>query len=265
MVFSNNMEYDDHSPEPIEGAFYATPSLDNAVFNYFREERPSELPPLLDLSPSDEDFILKDTNLLSIKHTPEYATNKDPDTPTNRLSTSLFSRERLAFLLRYGIAYIRADKGVEKHIMRYPQIFATKAIEDDLREGKRKGIIWHTQGSGKTALAYYNVKHLTDYYQKQGTIPKFYNTTTTPRSKTATPSASSARRLKPNISSNSKKPWNRSKSSRAKVTARSSMPKSASSSPCSITSSPISKKRASFKTTPRSEPWSSATPPSKPR
>ena len=37
-----------------------------------------------------------------------------------------------------------------------------------------RGIIWHTQGSGKTALAYYNVKHLTDYYQKQGTIPKFY-------------------------------------------------------------------------------------------
>jgi type I restriction enzyme R subunit len=58
--------------------------------------------------------------------------------------------------------------------MRYPQIFATKAIEDHIKAGKRKGIIWHTQGSGKTALAYYNVKHLTDTYQKQGIIPKFY-------------------------------------------------------------------------------------------
>ena len=37
-----------------------------------------------------------------------------------------------------------------------------------------KGIIWHTQGSGKTALAYYNVKHLTDYFQKKNIIPKFY-------------------------------------------------------------------------------------------
>ncbi|MDO9390030.1 MAG: type I restriction endonuclease, partial [Methylotenera sp.] len=38
MVFSNNMEYDDGSPQPIEGAFYASPSYDTPVFNYFREE-----------------------------------------------------------------------------------------------------------------------------------------------------------------------------------------------------------------------------------
>lgn len=31
-----------------------------------------------------------------------------------------------------------------------------------------KGIIWHTQGSGKTALAYYSVHFLTDYFQKAG-------------------------------------------------------------------------------------------------
>jgi type I restriction enzyme R subunit len=38
--------------------------------------------------------------------------------------------------------------------MRYPQIFATKAIENKLESGIKKGIIWHTQGSGKTALAF---------------------------------------------------------------------------------------------------------------
>lgn len=64
--------------------------------------------------------------------------------------------------------------GLQKHIMRYPQIFATKAIERKLEEGIRKGIIWHTQGSGKTALAYYNVRYLQDYYQAKGIIPKFY-------------------------------------------------------------------------------------------
>ena len=58
--------------------------------------------------------------------------------------------------------------------MRYPQIFATKAIERKINDGLKSGIIWHTQGSGKTALAYYNVKYLTDYYQKQNTVPKFY-------------------------------------------------------------------------------------------
>ena len=43
-----------------------------------------------------------------------------------------------------------------------------------MNAGVKNGIIWHTQGSGKTALAYYNVRYLTDYYQKHGTIAKFY-------------------------------------------------------------------------------------------
>jgi len=77
-------------------------------------------------------------------------------------------------MLQYSIAYVKGRKGIEKHIMRYPQIFATKAIAHTLDEGKRKGIIWHTQGSGKTALAYYNVKYLTDYFQTKKIIPKFY-------------------------------------------------------------------------------------------
>lgn len=174
MVFSNNMEYDDSSPEPLEGVFYATPATEEPAFNYFREERGQELPVLPDPDPAVEEFILRDNNLLSIKHTPEYATNKDPDSPTNRVSTSLFSKARLAFLLRYGIAYVRGERGYEKHIMRYPQLFATKAIETHLEAKKRSGIIWHTQGSGKTALAFYNVHYLTDYFQKKGTIPKFY-------------------------------------------------------------------------------------------
>ena len=58
--------------------------------------------------------------------------------------------------------------------MRYPQIFATKAIQSKLDKGIKKGIIWHTQGSGKTALSYYNVHYLTDYFQKKKIVPKFY-------------------------------------------------------------------------------------------
>lgn len=69
---------------------------------------------------------------------------------------------------------VEEENGLEKHVMRYPQIFATKAIENKLENGLKKGIIWHTQGLGKTALTYFNVKHLTDYYQKKNTIPKFY-------------------------------------------------------------------------------------------
>lgn len=175
MVFSNNMEYDDSSPMPIEGAFYATASYQKPSFNYFREEDTFDLKSLLtEIDDANETFVLKDNNLVGIKNSPEFITNKNPDTPTNRICTSLFQMERLQFMLQYSIAYIKGSKGLQKHIMRYPQLFATKAIEKKLESGIKKGIIWHTQGSGKTALAYYNVKYLTDYFQKKNTIPKFY-------------------------------------------------------------------------------------------
>jgi type I restriction enzyme R subunit len=175
MVFSNNMEYDDSSPMTIEGAFYATASYQKPSFNYFREEDTFDLNTLLTAIDDDtETEILKDNNVVGIKNSPEFITNKNPDTPTNRICTSLFQKERLQFMLQYSIAYVKGTKGLEKHIMRYPQLFATKAIENKLEAGIKKGIIWHTQGSGKTALAYYNVKYLTDYFQKKNVIPKFY-------------------------------------------------------------------------------------------
>jgi type I restriction enzyme R subunit len=175
MVFSNNMEYDNNSPLPIEGAFYATASYQKPGFNYFREEEKFDLVKLLSDVPDDiETAILKDTNLVGIKNSAEFITNKNPDTPTNRICTSLFQPERLSFLLQYGLAYVKEKNGFQKHIMRYPQMFATKAIEKKLEEGIKKGIIWHTQGSGKTALAYYSVKYLTDYFHSKGVVPKFY-------------------------------------------------------------------------------------------
>lgn len=175
LVFSNNMEYDIESIEPIQGAFYSATSYASANFNCFREEEEFDLATLLAAEDDDlENFVLKDNNLAVIKHSPEFITNKEPNSPTNRILTSLFSKERLALMLRYSIAYVNEEKGLEKHIMRYPQLFATKAIEHKIDNGIKKGIIWHTQGSGKTALAYYNVKYLTDYFQQKGVVPKFY-------------------------------------------------------------------------------------------
>lgn len=175
MVFSNNMEYEDGSPQPIEGAFYASPSYDAPIFNYFREEEALDLAHILrDEDDARENEVLRDNNLNVIKHSPEFLSNKAPDTPTNRICTSLFSRERLSFMLRFALAYVNESDGLQKHVMRYPQLFATKAIEKALESGVKKGIIWHTQGSGKTALAYYNTRFLTDYFQHKGVIPKFY-------------------------------------------------------------------------------------------
>ena len=175
MIFSNNMEYDDGDPEPVQGAFYASSSYHRPVFNYFREEEVLNLTALLKpLSDNDELKVLKDNNLEVIHSSPEFIVNKDPNRPTNRICTSLLNRDRLAFILRYALTYVSESQGLQKHIMRYPQLFATKAIERKLDEGVKKGIIWHTQGSGKTALTYYNVRFLTDYFQKQQVIPKFY-------------------------------------------------------------------------------------------
>ena len=175
MVFSNNMEYDDNSLQALEGAFYATASYQKPSFNYFREEYDFDLGSLLTSVDDDrETDVLKDTNLIGIKLSAEFTKNKKPNTPTNRICTSLLQRERLAFMLQYSLAYVEERTGLQKHIMRYPQVFATKAIEQQLETGINKGIIWHTQGSGKTALAYYNVKYLTHYFQTKQVVAKFY-------------------------------------------------------------------------------------------
>ncbi|WP_312090638.1 type I restriction endonuclease [Chryseobacterium sp.] len=179
MVFSNNMNYEDGIVEPIFGAYYATSAYSNISFNYFREDLDYPVKErLLELSEDKELEILKDNNLVVIKHNPDFITNKSENSPTNKILTSLFSKERLKFILQFAIAYVEEeDNGKtvhQKHIMRYPQIFATQAIAAKIDSGQNKGIIWHTQGSGKTALAFYNVKHLTHYFSKKQIIPKFY-------------------------------------------------------------------------------------------
>lgn len=175
MIFSNNMPYDDEGIQPLKGAFYATPGYNKVKFNFFREEEQMDLTSILsDISGEMENDILIDNNLISIKQTKEFISNKNPLSPTHKILTSTCQPERLAFILQFGLAYVKTKDGLEKHIMRYPQLFATKAIENKLNDGVKSGIIWHTQGSGKTALAYYNVKFLTHYFRKKGIVPKFY-------------------------------------------------------------------------------------------
>ncbi|MGL1890608.1 MAG: DEAD/DEAH box helicase family protein [Spirochaetaceae bacterium] len=175
MIFSNNMNYDDNSSLPLEGAFYSSASYDEPKFNYFREEEEFDLNTLLlNIDDETENRVLLDNNLIGIKNSSEFKTNKNPNTPTNKICTSLLQKDRLAFILEYAFAYVKGEKGLQKHIMRYPQFFATKAIEKKLEKGVKKGIIWHTQGSGKTALAFYNVKYLTNYFKTKTLVPKFY-------------------------------------------------------------------------------------------
>ena len=82
-------------------------------------------------------------------------------------------------MLRFGLVYVEEESKdgqmqLQKHVMRYPQYFATRAIEETIARGVKKGVIWHTQGSGKTALAFFNIRYLTNYFSKQGIVPQFY-------------------------------------------------------------------------------------------
>ena len=185
MIFSNNQEYDNENRVPIQGAFYCCTAKSKAFFNVFREEDKTFVSkyPYKPISDEMEHQVLKHRNCVVIKNLQEYQTNKRVDTPTNRIITSMLSRERFLFLLRYGFAYVErkveledGTQGtrLEKHVMRYQQMFASFAIRRKLGEGVKSGIIWHTQGSGKTALAYYSVKSLTDFFAQKNIVAKFY-------------------------------------------------------------------------------------------
>ena len=180
IAFSDNQSYDDNQHHQLQGAYYCTNAYSGTKFNSFKEERESELVgSLAPLEESTIDLLLNDVNRFALKSQVEFQTNLEPTSPCNSFLTSLFQKERLFFMLRYGLVYVeeRDDKGqiqLQKHAMRYPQYFATKAIESELQKGMKKGVIWHTQGSGKTALAFFNIRYLKDFYAKQNLVPQFY-------------------------------------------------------------------------------------------
>ena len=191
MIFSNNMEYDALGGiVPLQGAFYCTGARSYSPFNCFREENLSAQKiapfhcdyPYKNIDKAVEKQILSDYNCQVVHTSPEYQTNLDFNTPTNRILTSMCSPERLLYIIKYGIAYVRMEREIDgkiestdqKHIMRYQQLFASLAIRKKLADGIKSGVVWHTQGSGKTALSYYLTYILNDFYSKQNKVAKFY-------------------------------------------------------------------------------------------
>lgn len=168
VAFSNNMEYedDDETEDPRAGSFYATPNGFYTSFNFFREEQP-KTEGFKEISDEKIESILVDNKYKACElQTPEFQTNLSLNTPCNRFVTSIFEPERLLYFIKYGIMYVD-DKVKEKHIMRYPQFFASRAIVKRLDNGIKRGIVWHTQGSGKTALSAFSSRVITDYYAKR--------------------------------------------------------------------------------------------------
>lgn len=182
MAFSNNQEYDDEERKPVQGSFYAASAYGRLMLNHFREEDLEEMAHLVvDRDSATEKLVLRDNNMASIYGTAEFESSINPAAPANRIITSVFSPTRFLFLLHYGIAYVEKvnDEGIkrtEKHVMRYPQLFATMAVGRVLAAGggRSKGVIWHTQGSGKTALSFFLTRYLRDYYQAKNRVARFF-------------------------------------------------------------------------------------------
>lgn len=176
--FSNNMEYeeDDDAEDVKAGSFYTTPNGTNTSFSFFREDDNNFH---IDYQYKEIDvnkikYIMKDCGYNPAEtDTPEFEENLKTTTPCNSFITSVFDMERFLYFLQYGIMYI-SEQVPQKHIMRYPQFFATRRIIERLEAGGKGGIIWHTQGSGKTALAAFSNRVIRDYYAEKNASTRFF-------------------------------------------------------------------------------------------
>lgn len=181
--FSNNMEYEDGDEAQAElvkaGSFYTTPNGSKTRFSFFREND-KNFHENYRYKILDENFckyIIQDLDYSpSIYDRPDFSSNNNVMTPCNRFITSFYDKKRFLFFLKYGICYVKAcnRNPPEKHIMRYPQFFASQRVLERLDNGRKRGIIWHCQGSGKTELAVYLNRILREYYAKKNIITRFF-------------------------------------------------------------------------------------------
>ncbi|MCH4604824.1 type I restriction endonuclease subunit R [Helicobacter pylori] len=173
-LFSDNLPYDENKPD--QGVFYSASY--SPIFQRFVEANRLDItppPPENDQNHQShrslEEIQKSVLNEFNLKNTD---TPKSPkDTPTNSLLTSFCSHKRLCFILKYGISFLKEKSEFKKHIWRYAQMFASLNVLKELQKHYEtnpkdplKGIIWHTQGSGKTALTYHLTKLIRDFFSR---------------------------------------------------------------------------------------------------
>ncbi|MCQ2683896.1 type I restriction endonuclease subunit R [Helicobacter pylori] len=184
-LFSDNLPYDGNNPD--QGAFYSASY--SPIFQRFVEAHKLDITPP---PPENDENDQNHQNHRSLEEIQKSVLNefnlkdtdcpKSPkDTPTNSLLTSFCSHKRLCFILKYGISFLKEKSEFKKHIWRYAQMFASLNVLKELQKHYEnnpkdplKGIIWHTQGSGKTALTYHLTKLIRDFFSPLGKKTKFY-------------------------------------------------------------------------------------------
>ena len=77
-------------------------------------------------------------------------------TKQDRDIISLFEKERFLELIKDFIIF----EAGKKKICRYQQYFAVKAMLERIKHDKKGGVVWHTQGSGKSITMVYITKKL---------------------------------------------------------------------------------------------------------
>lgn len=85
--------------------------------------------------------------------------NKENLTSQDILLYSLFNQENLLDILRSYIVFEKEDNQTHKKLCRYNQYIASRKIIERITDGKG-GIVWHTQGSGKSLSMTYTALKL---------------------------------------------------------------------------------------------------------
>lgn len=68
----------------------------------------------------------------------------------------LLDKTKLLDILENFIVFEKKKDGIVKKIARYQQLYATNKIVERVKDGEqKKGLIWHTQGSGKTLTMFF--------------------------------------------------------------------------------------------------------------
>jgi type I restriction enzyme R subunit len=98
----------------------------------------------------NEQYVEKQNELLNKTVIGRQVTNQDRDI------ISLFEKERFLELIKDFIIF----EAGKKKICRYQQYFAVKAMLERIKQDKKGGVVWHTQGSGKSITMIYITKKL---------------------------------------------------------------------------------------------------------
>lgn len=98
----------------------------------------------------NEQYVEKQNELLNKTVISRQVTKQDRDI------ISLFEKERFLELIKDFIIF----EAGKKKICRYQQYFAVKAMLERIKLNKKGGVVWHTQGSGKSITMVYITKKL---------------------------------------------------------------------------------------------------------